>query len=79
MASLPGTKSDVFFGLTDELPDWRKEPLNLDDDSITLEEEGIPSAGLIAQLGFDPRELCKRVAAREAAKAKCEAAAKQQK
>ena len=67
MASLPGTKSDIYFGFTDELPDWRKEPPNLDDDNITLEEEGIPSAGLIARLGFDPRELSQRVAARKAA------------
>ena len=69
MASLPGTKSDIYFGFTDELPDWRKEPLNLDDDNITLEEEGIPSAGLIARLGFDPRVVAKRVLAERAAAA----------
>ena len=70
MASLPGTKSDIYFGFTDELPDWRKEPLNLDDDNITLEEEGIPSAGLIARLGFDPRKLRQLIAAGRAAEAK---------
>ena len=70
MPSLPGTKSEIFFGFTDELPDWRKEPPNLDDDNITLEEEGIPSAGLIARLGFDPRVVCARQRAKREAEAK---------
>lgn len=76
MPSLAGTTSSIHFGFTDKLPDWRKEPPNLDDDNITLEEEGIPSAGLIARLGFDPRKLRQLIAEGEAKLAR-ESAAKE--
>ena len=76
MPALPGTKSSVHFGMIDKLPDWRKEPPNLDDDNITLEDEGIPTAGLIARLGFDPRDLPRLIAAGRAKLARETAAKK---
>lgn len=57
MPRLPGMTSDVFFGPTDKLPDWRDSDSDSsgaenDEDKITEEDR----KALIAVLGFDPRD-----------------------
>lgn len=55
MPSIPGAKADVFFGPTEDLPDWREHMADEDDEDRELtagERKAITSI-----LGFDPAEL----------------------
>lgn len=64
MANVPGLKSDVFFGSSNQLPDWRevvaqRAGLTKDDGSDDDEpsKEDLDSVKRI--LGFDPDEIDK--------------------
>lgn len=52
MPKLPGMQGDVYFGMTNELPDWRKHPHPNPDEDPTEKERQIA----VKKLGFDPRK-----------------------
>lgn len=41
MPKIPGMDGDVYFGATNELPDWRNEPFNEGEDATPEEIAGV--------------------------------------